>query len=529
MQILVILAQNKTMNLYSNKQKWKIALMVITLILVGASLFVSNSIVSRMGERERDRAEQWADAIKKKLELVRLTDRTFSQLRDKERKEMTLWIDATKEVSKATPLDQIPDYTFPLKIINENKDIPVILLDNERNISGYINLEIDTSDFREMFPDLSGDELTKRYEDSLKVLSDKWSKVNPPFTVEVYEDLFMTYVYHDSREIVKLEKERDSLIRSFNQELINNEGVVPVLLVDAVTNIIIGSNLEKEKLDSINLSKTIAALKMQNDPLIIDFKNGEKNILYFDDSPELKQLQYFPYIIFFIIGLFVLIGYLIFSTFRKAEQNQVWAGMAKETAHQLGTPLSSLMAWIHLLEAQNIDPMITTEMHKDVDRLEKVTDRFSKIGSGAKLEESDLGETVKNVLDYLRLRISDKVSMEFIAEDPIMARHNAPLMEWVVENIIKNAVDAMEGVGQLTVTVHKSPEWAHIDIKDTGKGIQPNQLKTIFQPGFSTKKRGWGLGLSLVKRIVKEYHRGKVFVLESQMDVGTTFRISIPL
>lgn len=503
--------------------------MLIALLMVGVSLFFSNTIVNRMGDRERERAKQWADAIKKKLELVRLTDRTFTKLRDKERKEMALWIDATKEVSKATPLDQIPDYTFPLKIINDNKDIPVILLDDERNISGYINLDFDTSDLRLLYPGLSKKELTMQFEDSLRSLSDKWKAMNPSFTIEVYEGLFMTYVYKDSREIEKLEFERDSLLNSFNQELIDNKGLVPVLLVDAETNNVIGSNLDKEKLKEENLEKTIAELKFQNDPIVIDFQNGRKNILYFDDSAELKQLQYFPYIIFFIISLFVLIGYLIFSTFRKAEQNQVWAGMAKETAHQLGTPLSSLMAWIQLLEAQNIDPMIAKEMQKDVDRLEKVTDRFSKIGSGAKLEEGDLAVTVKSVLDYLRPRISDKVSIEFKSEEPLFVQHNAPLMEWVVENIAKNAVDAMEGAGKLIVTVHKSPEWAHIDIKDTGKGVHPKQLKTIFQPGFSTKKRGWGLGLSLVKRIIKEYHKGKVFVLESQLDVGTTFRISIPL
>jgi signal transduction histidine kinase len=187
------------------------------------------------------------------------------------------------------------------------------------------------------------------------------------------------------------------------------------------------------------------------------------------------------------------------------------------------------MAWIQLLETEKIDPMIPAEMQKDVDRLEKVSDRFSKIGSGAKLEESDLNLTVQGVLDYLRFRISNKVEIEFNSTAPVFVRHNAPLMEWVVENIAKNAVDAMEGVGKLTVSVHTSPEWAHIDITDTGKGIPPNQLKSIFQPGFSTKKRGWGLGLSLVKRIVKVYHKGKVIVLQSQVDVGTTFRISIPL
>jgi signal transduction histidine kinase len=202
--------------------------------------------------------------------------------------------------------------------------------------------------------------------------------------------------------------------------------------------------------------------------------------------------------------------------------------MAKETAHQLGTPLSSLMAWIQLLEDQHADPMITSEMQKDVDRLEKITDRFSKIGSGAKLEVSDLNVTVQNVVEYLRPRVSSKVHIEFTATGELPILHNGPLMEWVIENICKNAVDAMEGSGSLQLTIHSTPEWAHIDIKDSGKGIAPNQLKTIFQPGFSTKKRGWGLGLSLVKRIVTEYHKGKVFVLESQVNVGSTFRISIP-
>jgi two-component system, sporulation sensor kinase D len=173
--------------------------------------------------------------------------------------------------------------------------------------------------------------------------------------------------------------------------------------------------------------------------------------------------------------------------------------------------------------------MIPREMQKDVERLEKVTDRFSKIGSGGKLEELDLVATTLGVVDYLKLRVSDKVHFVFEAENPLVVRHNASLMEWVIENICKNAVDAMEGNGTLTVTVHSSPEWAHIDIKDTGKGIPANKLKTIFEPGYTTKQRGWGLGLSLVKRIIKEYHKGKVFVLESQVDLGTTFRISIPL
>ena len=516
-------------NIYSNKQKWKIVLMIFALCMIGAFLFVSNNIVSKVGDREEERARQWADAIRKKLELVQLTNRTFTKLRDKERKEISLWVDATRELSEASPLDEDPQPDFPLKIIQDNKDIPVILLDDQNIVSGYNNLDIDTSDLRPIYPTATARELVDKFEDSLVKLSTVWRKSNPPLTVEIFEGFFMTYVYNDSREIVELEAERDSLLNAFNRELINNEGLVPVLMINAKDSSVIGSNLDPEKLTSEQLQKTISELKKQNEPLIIDFQDGTKNILYFDDSPELKQLQYFPYLQFIIITLFVLIGYLIFSTFRKAEQNQVWAGMAKETAHQLGTPLSSLMAWIQLLESTTVDPMIPIEMQKDVERLEKVTDRFSKIGSGGKLVEADLKETIQTVLDYLRPRISSKVTISFVSDESVFALHNPSLMEWVIENICKNAVDAMEGKGDLIVSLHKSPEWAHIDIRDTGKGIPPKQVNTIFQPGFTTKKRGWGLGLSLVKRIVKEYHKGKVFVLESQVDVGTTFRISIPL
>ncbi len=516
------------MNLYSNKQKWKIVLLVLALIMVGVSLFVSNSIVTKVRSHERERVKQWADAIQKKVELVQLTDRTFRQLRDKERKEMSLWADATKEISKDTPLDQIPDYSFPMKIINDNRDIPVILLDDMKEISGSRNLEIDTSDLRLKYPNARSQDLQKILDDTLVKLAEQWRNQGTFFDVEVYDGFVMTYAYTDSKEIIRLENERDSLIQSFNAELINNEDLVPVLLIDATNDSVIGTNIDSIRIAEAGIIGLTAELKSQNEPLDIDFKNGQKYVLYFDNSPELKQLQYFPYIIFFIIGLFVFIGYLIFSTFRKAEQNQVWAGMAKETAHQLGTPLSSLMAWIQYLESQQIDQMVTHEMQKDVDRLVTITDRFSKIGSGAKLEVSNLVDTVDLVMTYLRPRISAKVHLEHQKHAELEVKHNAPLMEWVIENIVKNAVDAMEGTGKITVSYQVEPTWIHLDISDNGKGILPKQWKTIFQPGFSTKKRGWGLGLSLVKRIISEYHKGRVFVLQSEPNVKTTFRISIP-
>lgn len=517
------------MNLYSNKQRWKIILLVIAILMIGISLFISNSVVSEVAKREKQKAQQWGDAIKKKIELVQLTNNTFNQLRDNEREKISLWIEATKVVSKATPLNRIPDYSFPLQIINGNKTIPVILLDDHGNVSGNINLGFDTSAIRAEFPQNTKKEIAQKFEDSLKGLAKIWEQKNPSFTVEIYKGLFMTYYYNDSKEIVDLENERDSLIQAFNADLIDKKGSVPVLLIDTKTKEIFGSNIDKIPSEPEEFTSFLDNLKQLNTPIKIDFKNGKINTLYFGASTELKQLQYYPYIQFSVISLFVLIAYLIFSTFRKAEQNQVWAGMAKETAHQLGTPLSSLMAWTQLLESQGTDKMITDEMHKDIDRLERVTNRFSKIGSGGNLEIIDLSETITRVTGYMKPRISDKVNFSVDAGNDIPVLHNPDLIEWVIENICNNAVDAMEGVGELSIKVHKSMSNVFIDITDTGKGIPVNAQKTIFQPGYSTKKRGWGLGLSLVKRIIHQYHKGTVIVFHSELDKGTTFRISLPL
>lgn len=518
------------MNLYSNKQKWKIVLLVVALIMVVLSLWVSNSVVQRVSDRERLRAKQWADAIKKKAELVEFTDRAFNQLRDYERRKIQLYLDATHEISKPIPENAIPDYNFPLSIINDNKDIPVVLVDDQNVVSGYINLDFDTASLRTLYPTASKRAITHHFEDSLLKMTRSWSKDHTPFRIEVVEGLTMTYFYTDSRRTVQLERERDSLIGAFNQELISDSRLVPVVFIQKETDSLISSNLPAKQIDSKHLRETIRKLSLINDPILISFDEGHTNLLYYDDSEELRQLQYYPYIQFLIIGLFILIGYLLFNTFRKAEQNQVWAGMAKETAHQLGTPLSSLMAWVQLLEAQEIDPSIVAEMQKDIERLDTVSQRFSKIGSDAQLKPIDIRETVQRVMDYLRPRISQKVSMDLILQpEPIIVNHNPPLMEWVMENIIKNAVDAMESTGAIMVDVHTAPEWVHIDISDTGKGLSPKQFKTIFQPGYTTKKRGWGLGLSLVRRIVREYHKGKVFVLRSEPGKGTTFRISLPL
>jgi two-component system, sporulation sensor kinase D len=518
------------MNLYSNKQKWKIVLMIVALVLVAVSLYASNSIVQGVSSRERLRARQWADAIRKKAELVEFTDNTFTQLREYERKRIKLWVDATSEISRPIPGDPARNFDFPLSIINDNKDIPVIIMADESTIYGFNNLDFDEKQIAELHPEAPKKQVTKLFEDSLIQLTRLWGADDKVFRIEVVEGLTMSYFYTDSKRILQLQAERDSLIEAFNRELINDSRLVPVILYDEVSDSLLASNMPQRKINEKNLRKTMASLSEINDPIVIRIGNANESVLYYDASYELKLLQYYPYIQFLIVGLFVFIGYLMFNTFRKAEQNQVWAGMAKETAHQLGTPLSSLMAWIQLLEAKEVDQDIVREMQKDVERLDTVSQRFSKIGSVAQLKSLDIQDTIARVVDYLRPRISAKIAIELIAHpEPVMVHHNPPLMEWVMENIMKNAVDAMESSGKITVEIKTTPERAHVEITDTGKGLQPKQFKTIFNPGVTTKKRGWGLGLSLVRRIVRDYHKGKVYVLRSEPGKGTTFRISLPL
>ena len=303
--------------------------------------------------------------------------------------------------------------------------------------------------------------------------------------------------------------------------------MVPVLFLDRASGEVIETNIDSLKpfRHQILMGKENVLSKMVDSVQIVLAAN-QVGMVYFDDSEELKQLKLYPYLQFLLIGLFIFIGYVIFSTFRKAEQNQVWAGMAKETAHQLGTPISSLMAWIQLLESNGHPKEEIDEMNKDIDRLTTIADRFEKIGSGAKLEPNDLRLTLEKSHSYLKSRISRKVDFTMhLPDSQLVVMHNPSLLEWVIENICKNAVDAMDGVGKLHVAVTDTGHSVYVDISDNGKGIPSNKIKTIFQPGFTTKQRGWGLGLSLVKRIIETYHKGRVFVLNSELGKGTTFRI----
>jgi two-component system, sporulation sensor kinase D len=279
--------------------------------------------------------------------------------------------------------------------------------------------------------------------------------------------------------------------------------------------------------DKSKSAELLAKLKNQNDPIAIEYVPGKFQYLYYGDSALLNKLKYYPIALVLIIVLFGALVYNFYKSTKMATQNKLWAGMAKETAHQIGTPLSSLIGWLEIMKADHVDPTTISEIEKDITRLQTITDRFSKIGSEPVLESKDIIQETLDSYDYLQSRFSKQVVFSFKApKKPILVSLNPALHSWTIENLVKNAIDAMKGKGKLSVVIEDEGKYVKIKVSDSGKGIPKNQFKNIFEPGFTTKKRGWGLGLSLTKRIVEEYHKGKIKVLSSEVNKGTTMQVS---
>ena len=309
--------------------------------------------------------------------------------------------------------------------------------------------------------------------------------------------------------------------------IIDNE-TVPVILADKEGNVLSFVNLDSARAEQPGwLAEQLEIMKEENEAIEVAIGDDYFQYIYFKSSTLLTQLKYFPYIQLGVISLFILVSYFAFSSSRKAEQNQVWMGLAKETAHQLGTPLSSIMAWLEVLRTKSVDEGTLEEFEKDVKRLETITERFSKIGSTPNLVPLSLNTILEEAVTYISNRVSKKVefSMDFEETKDVLAPLNKSLFEWVIENLCKNAVDAMNGVGKIRIQVSDRTQFVYIDITDTGKGLAKSAFKRIFEPGFTTKRRGWGLGLSLCKRIIENYHGGKIFVKSSEINRGTTFRV----
>ncbi|MDD2797984.1 MAG: HAMP domain-containing sensor histidine kinase [Bacteroidales bacterium] len=315
-------------------------------------------------------------------------------------------------------------------------------------------------------------------------------------------------------------------------KVLQSNHTIPVVLVDEQDVVQTYKNIEIPSHDSIDfLAHEVQKLKAKNNKIVIPLSESTYQYLYYDDSTLLKKLSYYPYIQLSVMSVFLLVVFFALRGAKRAEQNQLWVGLSKETAHQLGTPISSLMAWTELLKMKNVEPALLNDMSKDVNRLKIIAERFSKIGSKPEIIPIDIVPTLQQATAYIAKRTSAKVIVNTeLPDEAVIVKLCVPLFEWVVENLCKNAIDAMDGMGNITISLKTTiDDFAIIEVADTGKGIPKSKFSTIFRPGYTTKSRGWGLGLTLVKRIVEEYHEGKIFVKSSEINKGTIFRIELKI
>ncbi len=314
---------------------------------------------------------------------------------------------------------------------------------------------------------------------------------------------------------------------SLIQNIFEGNTNIPVILVDEDKNILEYNNLNiSSRDDSMKIEQKARKIISKKKFIEVKLSDEVSQYVYYDDSNLLKKLTYFPFIQLLVMFIFLIVTIYSLNTTKKAEQNRVWVGLSKETAHQLGTPISSLMAWVELLKLKNVDEKLLIEMSKDTQRLKTIAERFSKIGSKPDPTPEDIRPALENAVNYIKNRSSKKISFVTILPDSeIKVNLNIPLFEWVIENLCKNAIDAMGATGSITIKVFSESKHICIDVSDTGKGISKTNFKNVFKPGYTTKQRGWGLGLSLVKRIIEENHDGKIFIKSSEPGKGTTFRI----
>jgi signal transduction histidine kinase len=507
-------------DIYLKKKRWKWFLFGTAVVIVSISLYLTNVLVVEIRKDERKNVQIWADAIHHRAEIVNYTNKLFEQIKEEERLRMKTVAETHRRMITASISE---DLTFESGIIENNVSIPVIVSDENGNIQSARNVDFSMDTLKKMTPGL------KKEFSVYPPIVESYNPYNPRAKLILY--------YKDSKIYTDLRKVLDDLVNSFFSEVVLNSASVPVIITDSArmpirdenAKIVSGNIPEQKMNDSVFVRSTIKSMASQNTPIKVNLAGTGVRYIYYEDSFLLTKLKFYPFLQLAVIGLFLFIAYFLFSQARRSEQNQVWVGMAKETAHQLGTPLSSMMAWVELLKLKGVDQETLIEIEKDVNRLETITDRFSKIGSLARLEPTDIVKLMYDSISYIRSRTSQKVSFIITPdfETEIMVPLNIHLFEWVIENLCKNAVDAMEGNGEVRIDISQDELNVIIDVTDTGKGIPKSKQKTIFNPGYTSKKRGWGLGLTLSKRIVKNYHSGKIFVKSSILNKGTTFRVML--
>jgi hypothetical protein len=495
-------------DLSSRKQRWKLFLLLFATIIIAFSLYYTDIIVKKITEDERVKVELWADAVQKRATLVQYTEAFFETIKEEERKRVELQSKVHRRLMYAASSGE---FNFLLEVLQSNTTIPVALVDESGEILSSMNLD---RKYREIgFLDESLTSYFSAYE---------------PIPITIDRQTTQYIYYRDSKLFSELRDVLDDLVESFISDIVISSANIPVIVTDSTqTRLIDFGNIgEVDKDDPIVVKAIVGSIASDRTPITIYLPTYGTCHVYYTNSFLVTQLKYYPVAQLLIIGIFLIVAYILFSVARNAEQNLVWVGMSKETAHQLGTPLSSLLAWVELLKMKGVDEETITEISKDLQRLENITERFSKIGSAPKLKLVDISRVIEEIIAYMKTRTSGKVLFAFQdLPEPLWVPLNTNLFDWVIENLIKNAVDAMEGDGIIHIQIADRQKHIYIDIVDTGKGIPASKYKSIFKPGYTSKKRGWGLGLSLSKRIIENYHKGKLFVKESGINKGTTFRI----
>ncbi len=492
---------------HSTQLKWLLFISAAVVYMV--IIFYANKLVNNIAQEERKRMEIWAGAISYKAQIVNETEHFFNSIKVEEDNHARILATTVKKIIEA-PLDE--DLTFYNEIISSNKTVPLIITSQGGAIDASINVPDSIARMRNI----------SEMGDAIRQYSSQ--------SVPYLENRYVTFYYQESPVYGKLHVVIDNLVQSFFQETVINSASAPVIITDSTRrNVINTGNIDSSIVaDPSRLAERLEKMKGENAPIVLNLLDHGTCYVFYEESAVLKQLRMFPFIELGFIVIFIIVASLLFSTSRKSEQNRIWVGMSKETAHQLGTPISSLMAWTELLKEMPIEQSVPTEIGKDVHRLETIAQRFSKIGSVPVLEPEDLVTVIKEFVAYMQSRVPSMVKITVLPEpEHLTLSLNRYLFEWVIENICKNAVDAMEGKGSITISITEEKDKVNIDIADTGKGIPYRMQKRIFMPGYTSKNRGWGLGLTLARRIIREYHKGKLFVKSSSPDKGTVMRIQL--
>lgn len=502
---------NKLIRFFSPQKRQELIFLSLVVFIAITTLVISHIIAKKIENQEKAQVILWARAITEKAKILKLSNAVFLKLAEEERKKVEITSKATQLIISESD-DKI--ISLFLDIIRLNDQIPIIYTNQDLIITDSRNIENGNK--------IKGEKLSKKkYPDFFRY---------PP--VEIQYGANKNYIFYKESIIFQnISKIIEQSSSQFIDEITNNSSLLPIILVDEKKQLLNYGNIPENILsDSISLKKYVTDFIESQEPISIEIDPQSKKYLYYQRSPIASYIKWFPIGLYSILGVLFLLTYIAIRNARKFEKNQIWVGMSKETAHQLGTPISSLSAWLEVFnENEKLTPSqmnVLHEMRKDISRLSLIADRFSKIGSKPKLELVSLDEILNTCIDYLKKRAPKKITIQLDSVNiSYQVEINRQLFEWVIENLVKNAFDAISNEGIIHIETSKIESNYAIDISDTGKGMLPSEFEKIFEPGYTTKKRGWGLGLSLCKRIIVDYFNGNIFVLKSKLHQGTTIRI----